>query len=362
MEKLGVGIIGIGGVGINKCAGVKETPYLELIGIAEINDQKREEVSKKFQVAGYKNYQELLKREDIQIIYNATPNFLHAEIVVESLKSGKHVFSEKPMGLTREEIGKMLKAEKESGKYLQINFEMRYSIMGKRIKEIVEAGEIGEVKNIFFIHCPGGAGFVKKEGDWRADPLKVGGYYLEEGCHRIDLFRYYMEEEIEEVEAIPAPELRGPGKWHRGYREPACTLCFFPKGKLANLVTLQHRGVHPVLEPGMEHKLGHEFSTSLMGSEGSLRVDFWEKYIQVLKFEEPFGYPSLKRTESYQGISMYKLEHDSIGFFLDFAKRIIEGKKPFMSAEDSAKTMAVVFACEKSFNTGKREKVNYKFT
>jgi len=333
---------------------------MELVAIAEINDEKRKQVCEKLQVTGYKDYQELLKREDIHLIYNATPNFLHAQVATDALKAGKHVFSEKPMGLTREEIGKMLKAEKESKKYLQIDFETRYSIMGKRITEIIDEGELGEIKNIFFIHCPGGNGFLKKTGDWRAEPSKVGGYYFEEGCHRLDIFRRWMGIDPEEVEAIPAPSLRGKDSWHRGYQEPACTLCFFPKGKLANLITLQHRGANPVLEPGMEPKLGHEYSASVMGSEGSIRADFWERNIQIFKFEGPAGYPSLKRTESYKGILHEKLFHDSIGFFQDFAQRILEGKKPFMSASDSWKSMAVVFACEESFKTGKRVKVNYQ--
>lgn len=360
-EKLGVGIIGVGGSGMGQCKSVKESPEMELIAIAEIDDEKRKRICEELKVSGYKDYKELLTREDIDLVYIATPNFLHAQIATDALKSGKHVFCEKPMGLTKEEIALMLKAEKESKKYLLINFEMRYSIMSRRIKEIVDEGEIGEVKNIFFIHCPGGVGFLKKEGDWRADPSKVGGYYFEEGCHRLDIFRYWMGSDPEEVEAIPAPSLRGEDGWHRGYKEPVCTLCFFPDGKIATLITLQHRGAYPVLEPGMEPQLGHEYSTSLMGSEGSIKVDFWERYIQIFQFEGKAGYTSLKRTESYKGIPHYKLHHDSIGFFKDFARRILKGEKPFMSAFDSWKTMAVVFACEESFKkNGKRVKVNYQ--
>ncbi|MFH0795812.1 MAG: Gfo/Idh/MocA family oxidoreductase [Candidatus Omnitrophota bacterium] len=361
MKKIGIGIIGTGGAGSGLCSIVKSSPNMELVAIAETNDERRKEICEKLQIPGYRDYQELLRHEDIYLVYNATPNFLHARVATDALKAGKHVFSEKPMGLTREEIGGMLNAEKESKKYLQIDFETRYSIMGRWITELVDAGELGEVKNIFFIHCSGGPGFLKKHGDWRANPSKVGGYYFEEGCHRLDIFRKWMGVEIEEVESIPAPGLRGPDGWHRGYREPACTLCFFPDGKLATLVTLQHRGAHPVLEPGMEPKLGHEYAASLMGSEGSIRSDFWERYIQLFKFEGPAGHPVLKRTESYKGIPHGKLFHDADGFLQDFARRILAGERPFMSAFDSWKTMAVVFACEESFKRkGERVKVNYE--
>jgi predicted dehydrogenase len=361
MEKLKIGVIGVGGAGLGICCEIVKFPYTELVAIAEINDEKRKSICDKLKIKGYKEYDELLKDKNIDLVYIATPNYLHAKISISALKSKKYVFCEKPLGLNKEEIKEVIKAEKESGKFLQVNFEMRYSIMSKRIKDIIDYGELGEVKNIYFIHCPGGVGFVKKQGDWRADPLKVGGYYFEEGCHRLDIFRYWMGEEIEEVESIPAPSLRGENGWHRGYREPVVTLCFFKNEKIATLVTLQHRGVYEISEPGMEHKLGHEYSASVMGSEGSLRADFWERYIQIYKFEGEYGYTAVKRTESYTGIPHYKLHHDSIGFFKDFCLRIIKGEKPFMSLYDSAKTMAVVLACEESFKTGKRIKVDYSF-
>lgn len=362
MDKLNVGVIGIGGSGYGICKKIFLFPYTKLIAICEVNDERREKICNELNVKGYKDYRELLENKDIDVVYIATPNFLHAKISIEALKKGKYVFCEKPLGLNRKEIEGVLKAEKESGKYLQVNFEMRYSKMCKRIKDIIDEGEIGEVKNIYFIHCPGGPGFMKKEGDWRADPVKVGGYYFEEGCHRIDIFRYWMGEEIKEVESIPAPSLRGENGWHRGYKEPVLTICFFPKGKIATLVTLQHRGVYKILEENTESKLGHEYSASIMGSEGSIRADFWERYIQIFKFEGENGYTGLNRTESYFGIPHYKLHHDSEGFFKEFCLRIMKGEKPFMSAYDSAKTMAVVIACEESFKKGgKRIKVDYKF-
>lgn len=355
-DKIGVGIIGTGGAGNEGGKAAATSPYMKLVAIAETNDLCRRKKSQEYGVKGYKDYRELLERKDIELIFNATPNFLHARVAIDSLKAGKHVFSEKPMALIPEDSLEMLKAEKESKKLLQINFEMRYSIMSARIKEIIDEGILGEVKNIFFFHCIGGSGF-KKVGGWRAKPEKVGGPYLEEHCHRIDLFRYYMEEEIEEVECIPSPDYRGPNGWHWGYKEPTCTLCFFKEGKIANLVTLQHRAAWTVPEERLCPEMGHEFSVSVVGSEGSLKVDFWRKYIQIFRYKGEEGHAELERTENYEGIPGWKLYHNSIGFFQDFSRRIIEGEEPFMSALDSWKTMAAVFACEESMREKKKVKV-----
>ncbi|HOJ40177.1 MAG TPA: Gfo/Idh/MocA family oxidoreductase [bacterium] len=360
--KVRVGVVGAGGgAGSGMVRTVLSSEETTLVAVAEVAEEKRKRLLAELTVPVYQDYRELLAREDIDLVVNSTPNFVHAEVAIAALNSGKYVFSEKPMGMNPAEISAILQAERESGRVCQINFEMRYSLMSRRIREIIEAGEIGEVMNIHFVHNCGGVGFVKKPGDWRGDPAMVGGYFIEEGCHRLDLFRYYMGLDPESVLAVPAPNLRGPDGWHRGYREPACTLCFFPGGKLAQLTTIQHLGVHPVETPGMEPELGHEYGIKVVGSEGGIRADFWRSFIQIVYFAGREGNTRLKRTESYQGLALNSLHHDSRGFFMDFVKRIRKAHPPFMTAADSARTMAVVFACESSLLSGQPVPVDYTF-
>lgn len=358
-KKVKVAIAGFGNAGIGAATLVKEYDDLELAGVADPSKERRLIAEEKFGVRTYSDYKKMLKEEETDVLFNKTPNFLHAEVAIAALKAGCHVFSEKPAAMTRQEMAEMLKAEKESGKHLQINFEMRYSKLSRRIKEVIDSGEIGEAKNILFTHIPGDAGFVPKQGDWRADISKVGGYYIEEGCHRIDLMRYYLGGDPESVEAIPAPNLRGPEGWHRGYREPACTLCFFPGGKLGNLITMPHRAVLHA-PANMEPELGHEYGVSITGSDGAVKTDFWRGSMQLFQYKGEKGVTYLNRMESYPGVDNNLLHHDSKGFSKDFIDRFKTGQKPFMSAFDSWKTMAVVFACEESFRKGgKRIKVDY---
>ena len=360
MRKIRVGVVGFGNIGKGAAEDImKNRPDIELTGIAESEEGRRRSAEEEYGVKTYSDYRKLCEQKDIEVIYNATPNFMHWEVAIAALKSGKHVFSEKPFGMTKKEIALMLKAEKESGKCMQIDFELRYSLQTRRVKEIIDAGEIGEPKNILFNHFCGGQGFIRESGNWHSNLAKVGGYYIEEGCHRLDIFRSYMGIDPEEVLAIPAPELKGPQGWHRAYREPASTFCFFPGEKLANLVTLQHRAVY-YAPTGMENELGHEYNVSVAGSEGSLRADGWKGYIQIFNFSGPGGKTALTRMESYPGMPDTTLHHDSRGFFSDFVNRMRDGRQPLMSAFDSWKTMACVFACEESFRQGgKRVRVDY---
>ncbi|MCM8762162.1 MAG: Gfo/Idh/MocA family oxidoreductase, partial [Candidatus Omnitrophica bacterium] len=351
-----VGIVGFGGVGENIARCILKQADIKLKAIAEPDEAKRKKAEEIYGLKAYADYRKLCEDKDIDVIYNATPNFMHPEVAITAMKSGKHVFSEKPFAIKKEDIAAMLKAEKESRRYLQIDFEMRYSLLCKRVKELIDAGEIGEPKNILFNHFCGGQGF-EKEKTWRAKIENIGGYYIEEGCHRIDIFRYYMGAEMEEVMAIPAPQVRGPEGWYRAYREPASTLCFFPGEKLANLITIQHRAVY-FPPPGMENELGHEYNVSVVGSEGSLYTNFWKATILLMDFSGPGGKTCLKRIESYRGIDLNVLHHNSCGFFRDFVYRMRDGKPPFFNAFDSWKTMACAFACEESIKKGgKRVKV-----
>lgn len=350
-NRLGVGVIGIGGNGGGMCDQAMNDENMELVAFAELDDEMREKKVKEYGVPACKDYRELLRMPNIDLIHNGTPNFAHAQIVIDALNAGKHVFSEKPMGMTDDECAKMLAAERRSGKLLMVDFEMRFSTMGLRVKELIDSGELGEVKNIFFSHVVGGK-FEMLPG-WRSDPAKNGGYYANEGCHRLDLFRYWFGEEVVEVESIPNPELRGPECRGWGYQDPTCTLCFFPNGKVANLVTLYNRGDHPSHHvEGLAPKMGFEYTTSVIGTRGSVFVDFWNKYIHLFEYKEKHAATLLKRTESYAGISSHLLHHNAKGFFSDFAGRILKGQKPFRTATDIAKTMAVVFACEKSLQAG----------
>ncbi len=358
-KKIKMAIVGFGMAGMEPATLGQEHDDLELVAVADHSEDRRRLAEERFGVRTYSDYKTMLNKEKIDVLCNKTPNFLHAEVAVAALKAGCHVFSEKPVAMTKQEIAAMLKAEKESDRHIQINFEMRYSRLSHRIKEVIDAGEIGEAKSLFFTHISGDAGFIPHTGDWRADISKVGGYYIEEGCHRLDLMRYYLGGDPEYVEAIPSPNLRGPEAWHRGYREPACTLCFFPEEKIGTLITMPHRAVLHT-PSGMEPELGHEYGVSITGSDGALKTDFWRSYLQLFRYKGEKGITCLNRTESYAGIDQNFLHHNSKGFLRDFIDRLKTGQKPFMNAFDSWKTMAVVFACEESFRQGgKKVKVDY---
>jgi predicted dehydrogenase len=146
----------------------------------------------------YDAYHDLLKRDDLDVILVATPNYVHREVVVAALKSGRHVLTEKPMGITVEECNDMIGTAKGSGKILQVGLQLRYAPFYQKVHSLLREGIIGKPKFVWFNEFRGD--WAKQSADpkidnkinWRFYQKLSGGTLLEKSCHYFDLFRWMI--------------------------------------------------------------------------------------------------------------------------------------------------------------------------
>ena len=115
MDKLGVGVIGCGGISMFKHfpALVKLKHRLELTGFCDIVEERAGNACQKYGDPGakvYVDYRRLLEDETIDVVYVLTPNVSHSLITVDALEAGKHVLCEKPMAATLAQAERMLAA------------------------------------------------------------------------------------------------------------------------------------------------------------------------------------------------------------------------------------------------------------
>jgi len=134
---------------------------------------------------------ELLARDDIDAIAIFSPDFTHEEYTVKALEAGKHVFCEKPMGISTEGCDRMLAAWKRSGKQLMIGHNMRYMGWVRTMKEIIDSGVIGEVKTAWCRH------FINYGSrwyyhDWHATQKDANSLLLQKGSHDIDVLHWLV--------------------------------------------------------------------------------------------------------------------------------------------------------------------------
>ena len=110
---------------------------------------------------------------NLDAIFVSTPNFTHAKLAEEILGAGKHLFLEKPCGITPEECRHVLQLSEKTNHILMLGHELRYSPYFQRVKDLVTAGEIGTPRMVWTREFRGP--FQKKSGDWIQDERKSGG-------------------------------------------------------------------------------------------------------------------------------------------------------------------------------------------
>ncbi len=138
-------------------------------------------------------YQEALDAPGVEWALVCSPNSLHREHVCYAFAAGKHVFCEKPLATTLEDCVAMDEAHRNSGLFFMTGFVLRYSQMYRKIKELLEGGEVGKLLSI-----DGNENIPPPHGSyimscWRRYNKLSGGHLLEKCCHDIDLLNWFAD-------------------------------------------------------------------------------------------------------------------------------------------------------------------------
>lgn len=149
-DKIRFATIGIGSQGSGNTRNSIQTGMAELAAVADIYDGRRERAQEVWgkQVYTTRDYREILARNDIDAVIVATPDHWHAQICVDALKAGKHVYCEKPIVQMLPDGHKVIKAEKETGKVFQVGSQRVSSIVYRKAKELLATGVIGDLNMV----------------------------------------------------------------------------------------------------------------------------------------------------------------------------------------------------------------------
>lgn len=150
----------------------------------------------------YDSYTDLLEAPDIDVVYIATPNSLHAEQTIQAARAGKHVLCEKPMALSVADACAMIEACDKAGVKLGIAFQNRHHPAHQEARRLVASGEAGQVVLATAQYSHDFPRQVPWAG-WRNDPAMAGGGGLMGmGVHALDLLRFVLGQEAGEVTAF----------------------------------------------------------------------------------------------------------------------------------------------------------------
>ena len=187
-----IGIIGAGGMLQYHAPGFK-AGGAEIVAICDMNQEAAKKAASTYGAQHvFADSQKMLDElSDLDAISIITPNRTHKPLAIQALKTGKHVFCEKPPALNADEVAEMKQAAEEAGKTLMFNFNNRARPESYAMRKYLEAGEIGTINSAQakWIRRTGIPGF----GGWFTNQAQSGGGPLIDLLHMIDLALFYMD-------------------------------------------------------------------------------------------------------------------------------------------------------------------------
>jgi len=200
-----VGILGLGHW--YSCYGLArslpEYPKAELVAVAYHDEEKARQFATTFGIEAYSDYDELLARDDVDVVHIAPPVAEIPECTIKAAQAGKHILLGKPMAMTVAQADEMVQAVEEAG-VMCVPFQGMYRWRMAEFKRQLDEGLIGD---IVVMHATGRWSiaedwFRSGKPGWFADPQQVpGGAFIDEGIYSVEQLRWLANSEVVKVEA-----------------------------------------------------------------------------------------------------------------------------------------------------------------
>lgn len=296
-------------------------PEVEIVGIADENKARVEKLVEQHRIPYYADYRELLKTEAHAVVI-CSENVHHAKHTIDAARAGKHVLCEKPLGVTVEEMRRMIETCKQEGVQLMTAFPCRYIPAVRQAKEAVERGEIGDILAIK------GTNRGSMPGKWFVDPaLSGGGAVLDHTVHVMDLINWFLGDRVAEV-----------------YAEAGTLFHDLPVDDSGMVHVKFENGVIAVIDTSWSRAKSFPFGTDvtmeIIGTDGVISVDSFAQTNEV------YSNDVMKAQWSYWGDSMdqYLVE--------DFVRALRQGTRVPITGEDGLNSAQVALAAYESIRRG----------
>ena len=334
MDPLRIVQIGVGGFGVKRRELMRATGLFDLIAAYDLNPKALKACQAEDGAEPVSGYQELLDFPGAEAVVISTGAKFHAEHVTAAARKGLHVFVEKPLCSTPEEMHALIDVQKETGVVIGVGHG-DHTRDGKSLllKEKIDSGDIGRVSSFEKTTCHSGGWFIQP-GDWRGDPEKnPGGMLFQCGCHSFHELMFLFGP-IREVQSM----MRYDVNEDTGTADAAVCLVRFENGIIGTLCAY--------------HVSPYRHTFNIFGTRKNLyRTDYFFRR----------GTEILEQTDHRDGAEQppVELEFDkdmdggASGGLISFHDAIRKETKLYPSLLDGARAVAAVFAAERSAKTGK---------
>ena len=339
MSHLKSAIIGCGGVARVHAHAINDNTDAHLMATVDIIGERAEKYARKYGKEGckaYTDYKEMLKDPSIDVVHVCAPHYLHAPMVIDTLKAGKNVITEKPLAISVEQAEAMIAAGKKSDKNFGVILQNRYNLASQEAKKVIDDGKLGKIL--------GARAFVTwyrtkeyyLESNWKGTWEKEGGGVLiDKAIHTIDLMQWLV----------------GEVEWVQG----TCHNRFHPYIEVEDVAEAMFQfknGARGVLFATNYYTYDSNIILEIHGENGKI---FIEKDMARIEIGDE-SYTVKEEQQVKEGKSYWGSSHSTQ--IAEFYQDVANGKRHWISGEEAKKVLDIVLGIYRS--EGKRVELPLK--
>ncbi len=321
-RQVGWCMVGLGRISMQHfMPALQTTKNSKLVAVVSGHRDKAEKMAAQYgfpakNIYSYENYDSIAGNREIDAVYIALPNSMHAEYTIRAAKAGKHVLCEKPMSTSVADAQAMIDASRQAGRKLMMAYRCQLEPANLHARKLIHDGALGKVQAIESAN-----GFNIARNEWRyTRKLGGGGPLVDMGIYSLNACRFILGEEPSEIHASSSV-IDHDGRFDEVEENLTFTLKF-PSGAVASCNTSYGCNM-----PGFYR---------VHGSRGGMHL------------EPAFGYQGMHLTGQFQGqppLDELVSERDPAHFVREaehFAECILEGKEPVAPGEEGLRDMRLI--------------------
>ena len=317
MAKIGMAVVGTGHRGPAQAAKYAANDNADLVAVCDVVPELAEKVAAEHGVKAYTSVEELVKDPAVDAVDIVTPSVHHAAPAITAAEAGRHAMVATPFAVTLDECDRMIAAADKTGVNLMFAQTWRFNAPDRKAKELLDAGEIGELIWISWTRMkpPYGSG-PDRWFRWRSSG---GGFWVWEGTHFTDQIRWFAGDEFSQAYSVGM-------------------------GNYVSTGDGEDNGIGAFKFEGGAFAIVMEGNSDPGASRGEWRFVGTNGMIEAMSDEVRLGKGDWQTVDI--GMKDDTAETD------EFLASIIEGRQPIMTGLDGRTSLEAVLALHKSQETG----------
>lgn len=339
-------LIGCGRISTNHMKAAVNN-HLEIVGVCDILPEKMEEILEKHElkedtsIHRYTDYKELLEKETPDLVSIATESGNHAEIALYCIEKGVHVIIEKPMAMSIDDANKIIELSEKKNIKVSACHQNRFNIAVQELRRAIESGRFGKISHgSIHVRWNRNHGYYD-QASWRGTWAQDGGALMNQCIHGIDLLRWMMGDEVEEIYGATRQQFHD----YLEAEDVGMAVVKFKNGAIGTI-----EGTTNVYPKNLEETLYifGENGTVKIGGTSTNNIDVWDFADET---EEDAKNKGLEEATS----NVYGNGHTSL--FADVMDAIENDRKPYVDAVAGRNALEMILSIYKSQKTGKPVKL-----